>query len=1109
MTVRYLCAATLCASALWTSGCDSAPAPTDASTRRIDGAASCTSDRTCDDGVFCNGVERCEPSAMDADARGCIGAPTMACESPLTCNESSARCVRDCPDADGDGHGPVDCGGDDCDDADATRYPGAPEVCDAMGHDEDCDPDTFGARDVDGDGVDSDTCCNGSACASDCDDARRGTNPSVPEVCDALDNDCDGVVDEGLRVELYFDRDHDGVGVIGARELACPGAPGFASAAGDCDDESAAVRPTAAEICDMIDNDCDGIVDEFTLSVPWYVDEDGDGWGVVSAAQPSVDACTPPAGRAIRIGDCDDTDADVSPTARERCNGRDDDCDGRAGFAIATGDTEDDDGDGVPDMACGASESDCDDRDPYTTSSASLELCDSRDNDCDGTIDEGATAVSWYADMDGDGHGEPSATTSSCEIVPGRVLIGDDCDDANRAVRPGAVDACRGLPRVDDDCDTRVDEGGAPVAFFADLDGDGYGAGDEIVACQLDARTAPRGGDCDDTSARVRPGASDACGGLQFVDDDCDGRVDEEVVSMSYYRDTDGDGYGSGPAIMACAPPLGHASMGGDCDESDVARNPGRLDDCAGRPGVDDDCDGMIDESSALMTFHRDADRDGFGDARDTRSACGAPSGYVADATDCDDTASSARPGAAEICDDALDNDCDGLFDCADSSCTGTCAVVRVVSGDAQMAPLHTLLPAQLVVRVESGSGTPIAGRRVTLTTQGVSSDTGLSGISDTMGLARFDLRAQPYVSTEMVQVASPGAVTATASVLAVAPATGTLFSLVNGIRNNVDAGVPGPAWRASALIQWGGVATSSDGVVHASWTNRIHRISPSGRVEVVAGGGVAAASEGALATSVRLATDRQPMVYDEPRSRLLFSSNCIVWSLDVRSGTLSAVAGSGPNCVAAESGLEGPATSAHFQGVYSLAVGPSGAVYIANGYLSGVRVSVVDTSGNLSTLVAVGDGAPALRLFGQVNYISSISASDDILLMARCLFGSVQRECISRVNPSGVLTLVAGGGSDSVGEGIVATDADLSNGPILRLESGDIVISETARHRIRRISAGTIRTVAGVMNTAGDLGDGGPATMGRLRSPASVAAWFGDHLVIVDDGNNAIRVVW
>jgi hypothetical protein len=108
-------------------------------------------------------------------------------------------------DEDGDGHEKivVDVDGDDCDDHDRRRYPGAPEVADFEGHDEDCDPATIGILDNDGDGQIDSRVCNwtdpaNALCGSDCDDERRRVYQGEIETCDDLDNDCNGIVDDNL-----------------------------------------------------------------------------------------------------------------------------------------------------------------------------------------------------------------------------------------------------------------------------------------------------------------------------------------------------------------------------------------------------------------------------------------------------------------------------------------------------------------------------------------------------------------------------------------------------------------------------------------------------------------------------------------------------------------------------------------------------------------------------------------------------------------------------------------------------------------------------------------------------------------------------------------------
>ena len=152
----------------------------------FDAPIGCRTDLDCDDGLFCNGVERCLASGE------CLPG-TASCE--VRCDEAADRC-DDCEDADGDGFTSAACGGPDCDDDDPDVRPNATEVCDFAGVDEDCNPETVGEIDEDGDGFVSSFCCNGTACGDDCDDERAMTNPEAPEICNTLDDDCDGRIDE-------------------------------------------------------------------------------------------------------------------------------------------------------------------------------------------------------------------------------------------------------------------------------------------------------------------------------------------------------------------------------------------------------------------------------------------------------------------------------------------------------------------------------------------------------------------------------------------------------------------------------------------------------------------------------------------------------------------------------------------------------------------------------------------------------------------------------------------------------------------------------------------------------------------------------------------------
>ena len=435
-----------------------------------DSGPECVADPDCDDGLFCNGAEACVAGA-------CVAGSAIACDDTIectidVCDEDLDRCVFAAPDADGDGVRDASCVdgegmplGADCDDADGNRFPGNPEVCDVDGHDEDCNLATFGAIDRDGDGYFDARCCNptedgtGQTCGLDCDDVRPNVNPAATEACDRVDNDCDGDIDEEVRVAGFVDADRDGYGDFSMPMDSCPGLAGFVPAGGDedCDDADRTRNPGQVEICDSVDNDCDDTVDESPQVVDWFRDVDGDGFG--SAASGVVRSCTPVAGHSLFGTDCNDAVAGVNPAAAEVCNGIDDDCVGGADFEIAPGDFEDDDGDGVADIGCGLPRGlDCDDLDPITAG-GSAEACDGRDNDCDGVVDEGAMDTLWYFDADLDGHGSPSnparPVLRACRPQPGYVASGGDCDDTDPARNPDAAETCNAR---DDDCDGSIDE---------------------------------------------------------------------------------------------------------------------------------------------------------------------------------------------------------------------------------------------------------------------------------------------------------------------------------------------------------------------------------------------------------------------------------------------------------------------------------------------------------------------------------------------------------------------------------------------------------------------------------------------------------------------------
>jgi hypothetical protein len=414
----------------------------------------------------------------------------------------------------------------------------------------------------------------------DCDSSDATVHPGADELCDEKDNDCDGEYDEDPidGTTWYWDDDGDFFGDPAKSRVACQPESAWVPNGGDCDDTDPAINPDATEICDGIDQDCDGLIDDDDTDVDgqirYWHDVDGDGYG--DDRMVTTEACVPPADSVSQGGDCDDADPTVNPDADEVC----DDAHG--------------------------------------------------DEDCDGLLDEADDSLTdgaaWYEDADGDGWGTGEAQTGACEAPGGTASVDGDCDDGDAGVNPGVAEVCDEAA-VDEDCDGLADDADDSVAgtfpWLADVDGDGWGDSAVVtLACLQPAGTAATGGDCDDADAAVNPDATEVCDEAA-VDEDCDGLANDADPSVAdattWYVDADGDGYGDTAAVL-CFATAGYASEGGDCDDSDPATHPGATEpcgsgdlDCDGAEWTCPPCSGSLSVSSAASAFEGDEAADFVG----------------------------------------------------------------------------------------------------------------------------------------------------------------------------------------------------------------------------------------------------------------------------------------------------------------------------------------------------------------------------------------------------------------------------------------------------------------------------------------------------------------
>jgi hypothetical protein len=534
----------------------------------------------------------------------------------------------------------------DCNDNSAAVNPGKTEVCNdaddncAGGVDEGCNDDFDGYCDsaMTTIGLPS-TCALGGG---DCLDSNASVNPGKAEQCDDLDNNCNGVKDEGCNDDADFFCDA-AMTTIGKPSVCTSGG-------GDCDDGNKAIYPTGNEYCNTTyDDNCNGDTNDPGAQgcTPYGLDADGDAYGETGKA--AVCSCKAVAPYTATKGnnDCNDKNDLINPGIPEMCDGIDNNC------VNGTDEGCDDDKDGFCDASmitvgkpavCIKGGGDCQDANTAVNPSVAEQCGNSVDENCDGSLNglDALGCTKYYLDADKDTWG---VNVAQCWCAPtgnytaAGTKLGD-CDDTVSAVNPAATEVCGDAK--DNNCNgTQNDVGSSGcVAYYKDGDKDGYGTGTSQCQCFAEGLfITAQANDCDDLNANVNPGVVERC---DDIDNQCNGQLDEGC-------DDDNDDF-CDAGLFTSGKPATCLQGGGDCNDTNANIKPKTAETC---DNVDQNCDGVIDDGC-------DDDKDGFCDKNLT--VVGTPPICLSGGNDCDDTNSQVRPGKTEACDD-VDNQCNGQVD--------------------------------------------------------------------------------------------------------------------------------------------------------------------------------------------------------------------------------------------------------------------------------------------------------------------------------------------------------------------------------------------------------------------------------------------------------------
>ncbi len=584
--------------------------------------------------------------------------------------------------------------------------------------------------------------------STDCNDASAAVNPGATEVYNGIDDNCNNSVDEGFTpINYYLDNDGDGVGgntfVVG---ITSPG-PNYVLTTGDCNDNSAAMYPGNTETCDNLDNDCDASIDEGLIFVTYFQDADGDTYGNLAV---TLSACNTPQGYVLNNTDCNDQNSAINPGALDiPGNGIDEDCSGLDAPIVAAqlGMYEFTQASGCPVLAntvtvqpanasfsiytntggtCTAAANVFNNNtwntgavvDPANYNEFSIQA-----DSCFGLtltkltfthkVSNVNTIPTWHLRSSLDNFAADIASDSITTniILNDTVMLAAAFSNLNQVTFRfyiTGISTSGATWRNDNVSLSGFINSVQPQTFYADTDGDGFGdAANTLLSCTLPAGYSTNNTDCDDSNAQINPntiwfldGDQDGFGnpnntiiscltppGAVLNGDDCDDTNNQLNLVDMYYVDADGDGFGDeATGVETCAQPANTVTVGGDCDDLNDQIYPGAVEIC---DNEDNNCDGNTDEGLPSITYYEDLDEDGFGSNVSLVSCDSLGLGYSLVTGDCNDANNQVYPGATEVIDNGIDENCDGFDNYAgltDASTLSMSLIPNPTAGDVTLS---------------------------------------------------------------------------------------------------------------------------------------------------------------------------------------------------------------------------------------------------------------------------------------------------------------------------------------------------------------------------------------------------------------------------------------